>query len=738
MDPVFPRGITWDTQVRGDDEKRFENLAVANFFVKAIIDFMDQAPLKTPVQFVKGVGPYLATLLAKKGLVTVRDLLYFLPVNYLDRRLILPIRQLTPGPDRCIKADVVGGASRSLGGSRRRIFELLVKDETGIALLIWFHFNEKYLQKKYPAGKKLMVFGTCQLFGAQKQFVHPEIEEEDEDEKGKGLPILPVYSLTEGFYQKVMRRIVFNALDYFLKHLEETPLSVRPEGSTLGLAEALEKIHRPPSEVTLDDLIHSRSKWHQRVIYDELFYLQLGLSLRKNKIKKKKGLVLKKSESLLPKAFAEIPFELTKAQKKVLAEIESDLSRGEPMNRLLQGDVGCGKTLVAFLASLMAAENGYQTAFMAPTEILAGQHFLTLQPIAAKLDIRLGLLTGSTSKAERENLLADLVSGKIHILLGTHALIQEGVNFQKLGLIIVDEQHRFGVLQRAALQQKSILEPHILVMTATPIPRTLSMSIYGDLDVSVIDELPAGRKPILTQVYRDKARARSYELIRAELNKGRQAYFVYPLIEESEKLDLKNAQTMAVTLAETFSEFKVGLLHGKMKAAEKEKVMDEFKKNKIQILVSTTVIEVGVNVPNSTVMVIEHAERFGLSQLHQLRGRVGRGGDQSYCVLMAGYAQSEEGRFRLHVMEETNDGFQIAEEDLKLRGPGDFLGTRQSGLPDFHLASLIRDGHLLTVARQRAFEIVAMDPDLKKPEHQLLKKILAERWGEKLNLADIS
>jgi len=463
--------------------------------------------------------------------------------------------------------------------------------------------------------------------------------------------------------------------------------------------------------------------------------------------KKQQGYAFKPAHKLERQALKLLPFELTGAQKRVLEETITDMAKPEPMNRLLQGDVGSGKTLVAFLAGLNACENGFQTALMAPTEILAQQHYFTLKKLADKLDIRIALLTGSTPKANRREILEDLAVNRIQILLGTHAIIQEGVNFHQLGLVVIDEQHRFGVMQRAALKDKGVKRtgtacraptPHILVMTATPIPRTLSMSLYGDLDISIIDELPAGRKPILTYVYSEKKRPKAYELIGRELREGRQVYFVLPLIEESEKSDLKDAVSMAGKLKKEFSEITVGLIHGKMPPADKEAVMESFKKNEIQLLVSTTVIEVGVDVANASVMVVEHAERFGLSQLHQLRGRVGRGGDQSFCILMAGYAQSEESRFRLRVMEETTDGFKIADEDLKLRGPGDFMGTRQAGLPEFRLAHLVRDSVLLNAARKRALEVVDEDPTLAKPEHQLLKQILAQRWEGKLELADVS
>lgn len=692
-------------------------------------------PLHTPVQFVKGVGPVLSSLLEKKGVRTVSDLFTYFPHRYLDRRKLDTLRTLTPGKDKCVVAEVVGCGARLLGRTRRRIFEMTVTDGTGVAVVAWFHFSEKYLRKLYPAGKKILISGECQYFGSQKQFVHPDIEEWDEE--GGAHPIVPIYPLTEGLYQKTIRKIIANALEKYLEFLEETSLTVRDGEVKLSLKEAIQKIHYPPPEADFLVLNDQNSVWHQRVIYDELFFLQLGMGLKKIGNKKDAAAPFPLSTRLVPKASQKIPFSLTGAQNRSFSEIAADLAKGEPMNRLLQGDVGSGKTLVAFLSALTACEAGFQAAIMAPTEILAGQHYKNLQSLAADLGVRTALLTRTTPKGEKEEVLAGLADGKIGIVFGTHALIQGDVEFKKLGLIVIDEQHRFGVLQRAALKQKG-LHPHILVMTATPIPRTLAMSVYGDLDVSVIDELPKGRKPITTQVCNEKMRPRMYDLVRAELKKGRQTYFVYPLIEESEKVDLKDATAMAENLKQIFSEFKVALLHGKMGAEEKGEIMQEFKKNKVQILVSTTVIEVGIDVPNSTVMVVEHAERFGLSQLHQLRGRVGRGGEQSTCLLMAGYAQSEETRYRLRVMEDTNDGFKVAEEDLKIRGPGDFLGTRQSGLPEFRLAHLVRDSHLLNAARARANQILAEDPALAKAEHEILRKILVQRWENKLELGDIS
>ncbi|MBX7148008.1 ATP-dependent DNA helicase RecG [bacterium] len=705
---------------------------------------MEKSPLTTPVQFVKGVGPYIAGLLEKRDVRTVSDLLYYFPFKYLDRRQIDTSRTLQNGPNKSFVGEVVGVGSRPMGRNfRRKIYEMVLKDQTGLVLVVWFNGNEKYLKKQYPIGKKLLVFGECQYYKNHKQFTHPEISEWDEEEGAALPPIIPVYPLTEGLYQKTIRKIIFHTLDQYLKDIDDTNITVRASGeSKVGLHESILHLHKPPADASIDELNNKKTIWHQRVIYDELFFLQLGLALKKRGYQKEYAEpLIATSKQMVQKALGLAPFKLTGAQERVVSEIFHDLSKNHPANRLVQGDVGSGKTFVAFLSLLRAVENGAQGVLMAPTEVLAGQHFKNLEPLALQLGISLKLLMGSTSKSEKEMIYQNIQLGKVDIVIGTHALIQDDVTFKNLGLVVIDEQHRFGVRQRLALKNKGKndkIVPHILVMTATPIPRTLSMTLYGDLDVSIIDEMPQGRKPIKTYVYNEKMRERAYDLIRKELDKKHQAYFVYPLIEESEKIDLKNAQTMCVHLKDVFQSYAVELLHGKMSADEKDEIMARFKKGEIHILVSTTVIEVGVDVPNATVMVIEHAERFGLSQLHQLRGRVGRGGHQGYCLLLAGYKRSEEARFRLKVMEDTNDGFVISEEDLKIRGPGDFLGTRQAGMPELRLANLVTDTKLLAAARNRALEIVEENPTLDKPDYSILKKILKDRWEGKLALADVS
>lgn len=695
----------------------------------------------TPVQYIKGVGPYLAKIFNKKSIDTALDLLFFLPIKYVDRTKIHSIRDLPVEKKQTFLAEIKKIHVRPIRNRGKKILEMVVTDGTGVAQVSFFQFNEKYMKQRYAIGTQVIFFGDVRYYQGVKSMVHPEMEIWDDDDGTQSKEkIYPFYSLTEGLYQKTIRNIFSKNLDELLSIVKEDPRSVRDTGNVqITLAEALRFVHQPQQKADVDQLNQRKSPYHQRIIYDEFFYLQLGLLSKRYKMAKKKTFSIVNERKMYHRTIQELPFLLTQDQLRALEEIKNDFASHHPMNRMLQGDVGCGKTMVAFLSALIAIESGYQVAMMAPTEILAEQHFKNLFPYEERLGIRIELLLGSTKVKKREQIISDLQQGRTQLIIGTHALLTPDVVFDHLGYVIIDEQHRFGVLQRAGLRNKSKftntdLQPHLLIMTATPIPRSLSMCVYGDLDLSVIREMPQGRKPILTKVFREKQREKMYELVGKEIHKGRQAYFVYPLIEESEKMDLKDATLMHQNLSQVFKEHRVGLLHGRMKGTEKEEIMSDFKNRKLQLLVSTTVVEVGVDVPNSTVMVIEHAERFGLSQLHQLRGRVGRGGEQSYCMLMASYAQSEESRFRLKIMENTTDGFVIAEEDLKLRGPGEFLGTKQSGLPDFHLAELVRDGHLLAASKKRAEEILEEDPELKLEKNQILRKIMLERWEKRLDL----
>jgi ATP-dependent DNA helicase RecG len=536
----------------------------------------------------------------------------------------------------------------------------------------------------------------------------------------------------------MLRSIMKTIIDAAAESLPESiPQEIAIAHELLPLPDAIREAHFPDQEKDLEVLNRGTSAAHRRLSFEELFVLELGLALRKRGVTfEKKGISFKPSQKLEAKLREGLPFSLTRAQERVIAEIKQDMASEHPMNRLVQGDVGCGKTVVALMASLMAVENGYQACLMAPTEILAEQHYRNIASLAGPLGIGAVLLTGSLKKKAKETLLAGIAAGTAQIVIGTHALIEQDVRFHKLGLAIIDEQHRFGVMQRSTLKSKGY-EPDVLVMTATPIPRTLALTVYGDLDVSVIDEMPPGRSPIITRLYFENKRGEAYRLLESELAKGRQVYVVYPLVEETEKSDLKAATEMAAHLQkDVFTKWMVGLLHGRMKGEEKEAVMAAFKSGQTHVLVSTTVIEVGVDVPNASVMVIEHPERFGLAQLHQLRGRVGRGAHQSYCVLMGPRMFVEETRDRLNSFVRTNDGFTIAEEDLRIRGPGEFFGTRQSGLPDLRAANILRDADLLEKARAEAFELSTKDPDLEA--HPVLRETVRRKWAGKLGLVTVS
>lgn len=672
------------------------------------------------------------------GIFTVGDLLQVIPIRYIDRRLILPISELAPGKDRTVIGKIVASGISFMGRGRKRIYEIVVEDETGRVSAKWFYFTQRYFEQKFKLETKILLSGDVSEYRTTQQFIHPEVEILTDNPDEVVAKILPIYPLTEGLYQKTMRKIVRNAWDAYNKHIEPVfPDSMVEE---FGLADpwgCLQELHFPASDIDVDLLNISRSRAHRTLIFDEFFFLELGMALRRKRIVHEPGIVFPKNEEEHRRFLQALPFKLTNAQLRVVEEIRSDMAKPQPMSRLLQGDVGSGKTVVALASSLQAILGGYQAAIMAPTEILAEQHFETITKLLKTAGIPHALLTSNIKGKEREAIYRGLANGEIPLAVGTHALIQEEVSFKKLGFIVVDEQHRFGVLQRAAIQKKGEGRPDILIMTATPIPRTLAMTLYGDLDVSVIDELPPGRRPIITRLYEEHQREKLYQGMRSELSHGGQIYVVYPLIEESEKIDLKNATDMSRELANVFEpDFKVSLLHGRMSGDQKEAIMNDFKAGNTHVLVATSVVEVGVDVPNATVMVVEHAERFGLSQLHQLRGRVGRSTHQSYCILMADYRRSEDARRRLAVMVETTDGFKIAEEDLSLRGPGEFIGTRQSGLPPFRVANLARDIRVLSQARETAFKIVDEDPDLEK--HEMLKKVLQLRWAGKLDLASVS
>lgn len=697
--------------------------------------------LNTPLEEVKGVGPKMAERLARKGLNTVEDILYFLPLRYEDRASLKKIRELTPGAHQSTVGEVMAVGEARYG--RRKIYEAALSDGSSILKLKWFHYKLSYMKGRLKVGNWIRVYGAVSAFGHQKEMIHPDIEPftpgTDEGpvdgNEAEHAGLTPVYSQVEPFHQKTLRKIVREVVGkYGPEVVDGAPPDILKRCGMLSLPEAFKEAHNPSGSIAAGGHLPAR----RSLVFDELFLCELGLALKRQSAKKEGGIAFAPGGSLEEKLRGLLPFTLTRAQESVLTEIKKDMGVPHPMNRLVQGDVGSGKTVVSFIAALGAIESGYQAAIMAPTEILSEQHFLTIHKYAEALGITVVLLKGGMKAAEKRAALASISSGEAGLIVGTHALIQKDVEFKKLGLAVVDEQHRFGVAQRAALKKKASESPDILIMTATPIPRTLSMTVFGDLDVSIIDELPPGRKPVLTRLIREKDRGKAYGAIRKELASGSQCYVVYPLVEESEELSLKDATNMAAHLAkDIFPEFSVSLLHGRMNSAEKEAVMRGFKEKKSDILVSTTVIEVGVDVPNATVMLIEHAERFGLAQLHQLRGRVGRGEKKSLCLLLAQWTNSEDTYRRLKVMEETMDGFKIAEEDLKIRGPGDFLGTRQAGLPDFRLAEALGDLTLLKKAREEAFAFLKADPGLKSPRAASMKEVLKARWEGRLELAEV-
>lgn len=694
------------------------------------------ARLATDVQFIKGVGPRIAELLARKGVRTIEDVFYFLPRRYEDRRIVQKIIQARVGVKETVIGTVIQAQLRPY--QRRRAFEVVVDDGSGTLTAKWFMGTLAYLKNTFKPGLRVILTGEVRLFRAGKDMIHPDYEILDEDDTDllHFKRVVPVYSETEGLHQKTVRRIAMRVLrDYTRYVTSPIPEALCEKRELIHIHDALRSVHFPEANADVAAYNDLRSPAHRRLIYDEFFFFQLGLALKRKGHLLDQGITFTTRGPLLQKFYAMLPFSLTGAQARVIGEIEDDLARQTVMHRLLQGDVGSGKTVVAMASMVTACENGYQAALMAPTELLAQQHYATFKGWAERLNLKAILLTGSGRTGERNEIREDMASGRADIIIGTHALIQDRVSYGNLGLVVIDEQHRFGVLQRATLRTKGVT-PDVLVMTATPIPRTLAMTVYGDLDVSVIDELPPQKKPIKTKVFYESQRAQVYEAIRKELAKKHQVFIVYPLVTESEALDLKDATRMAQHLQQDiFPDHRVGLIHGRLKAQEKDEIMAAFLDRQTDILVSTTVIEVGIDIPQASVMVIEHAERFGLSQLHQLRGRVGRGDIPAYCILLAQHKGSQEARKRLRIMEETNDGFRIAEEDLAIRGPGEFMGVRQSGLPDFRVANIARDGRILSEAKTDAFALLEQDPFLNKLDHLLLREILLHRWQERLDLA---
>ncbi len=658
------------------------------------------------IKYLQGVGPQRASVLNKEiNIYTLNDLLHYYPYKYIDRSRLYYISEIDGEmPYIQIKGTIL--SFETLGEGRQRRLVAHFSDGTGIIDLIWFQ-GIKYITSKYKVREEYIVFGKPTVFNGRYNIAHPDIDKADEIALSS-LGLRPYYNTTEkmkrgNLNSHAIEKLMQNALNLLKEPISETiPQYIIDEHHLISLDKAIHEIHFPHSADRL-------RKAQYRLKFEELFYVQLNiLRYSKERQMKFRGLNFSKvGDYFNDFYFNNLPFQLTGAQKRVIKEIRNDTGSGRQMNRLLQGDVGSGKTLVALMSMLIALDNGYQACMMAPTEILAQQHYESLKKLLFGMNVRVELLTGSIKGKKRETILNALLTGDVNILIGTHAVLEDNVNFSSLGIVVIDEQHRFGVAQRAKLWSKSNTPPHILVMTATPIPRTLAMTLYGDLDVSVIDELPPGRKPIKTVHQFDNRRHSLYESIRKQIEEGRQIYIVYPLIKESEKIDIKNLEEGYEHVCEEFPQYKVSVVHGKMKPGDKEEEMQKFVTGETQIMVATTVIEVGVNVPNASVMVIENAERFGLSQLHQLRGRVGRGADQSYCILVTGYKLSEETRKRIQIMVDTNDGFEIAEADLKLRGPGDLEGTQQSGIAfDLKIANLAKDGQIVQYVRNVAEKVI--------------------------------
>lgn len=683
--------------------------------------------LDTSIQYLKGVGPKLGDLFSRKGLKTIGDLFEFYPRAYEDQRAARNIASLKADDIVSIKAQVATVHSINMGRSTRKMFDVVVRDSSGQIHCKYFRVPYKGYFERFKPYTDVRVVGKVTEYRGRLEFHHPDIRDIEPDEEAQDA-LIPLYTEIEGLATAKIMKLIRQSFTQIEEWPEESlPKWILEKYSLKTRKDALKEIHFPDPHKA-SEYAEFKSAAQRRIIFDEFFWLELYLASKKTGFQKEGAPQIKNKGEKLKALSQALPFEMTGAQKRVFAEIKADMERLHPMHRMVQGDVGSGKTLVSFMAALYAAESGYQSCMMAPTEILAEQHFKNAKKVLEPLGIRLALLVGKTKTSERKQVLASLYAGEVDLIMGTHALIEDEVQFKNLGLVIIDEQHRFGVEQRGVLKNKGN-SPHFLVMTATPIPRTLAMTVYGDLDVSIIDEMPAGRSPIQTRVAYESKRPQALQFMIEQLQKGRQAYIVYPLVEESEKIDLKDAVSECDKLKEQFPHIKFGLLHGKMKPDEKEQVMNQFRHQEIQVLVSTTVIEVGVDVPNANIMIIEHAERFGLSQLHQLRGRVGRGEFKSFCILIMGYAVSEEGRQRTEMMEKTSDGFKIAEFDLEMRGPGEFMGTRQSGLSGFKLANLVRDMQILQQAREAAFEVLRKDPKLNFLENKGLREELLREHG---------
>jgi len=680
----------------------------------------------TSIQYLKGIGPKRKKSFSDRGVDTIEELLYYFPRRYEDRTNFSNISELKEGEVYTIKTQVLTGGQRN--SWRRRAFsitEAVLADKTGKINCVWF--NQPYLKEYLKTGTSLILFGKVEIYNGRMQMNNPEFEFIDGDDDSLNIGrIVPIYTLPQGFSQRSMRHLIKGAMDEFLPKIKDyLPFDLRSRNNLLNLAQSLLNIHFPQD-------LELQKQALMRLSFEEFFIFQLPLVLRKLRHKENKGIKHIVNANLIEDFIFQLPFKLTSAQQKVLDEIKADMASGQAMQRLLQGDVGSGKTVVATLACLIAIQSGYQAAFMAPTEILARQHYVKITSQLAGLvftgrKIRVGLLTGQDK--EKDKIYREIKEGKFDLIIGTHAILQEELKFKALSFIVIDEQHKFGVGQRALLPKKGN-NPDVLIMTATPIPRTLAITLYGDLDISVINELPAGRIPVKTMHFSQKNREKGFAIAREELSYGRQAYIIYPVIEESYALDIAGAKKIFAELKEgEFKDFRLGLVHGKLKTKEQQEVMLKFRNKELDLLVSTTILEVGIDIPNATCMIVAHAERFGLSQLHQLRGRIGRGNLQSFCILISD-AQTDESKARLQAMVSSSDGFRISEEDLKIRGPGEFFGNRQHGLAELKLANPLTQMQLLKAARDEAIKLFSQDPSLEERPHQLLKEKLLQRFPE--------
>ena len=688
--------------------------------------------LNTEITYLKGVGPHRADALDEIGVKTVRDLLHNLPRRYLDRTTIKKISDLRVGDEAVVVGKVKSHSVKS--ARKRRFFNLVVMDATGQINCVWFR-SISWISDKFDIGESIAIYGKVEFYNGFKM-IHPEFDLLDEDNPINTGKIIPLYSSTAklksvGLDSRGIRRVVLSALENLYYNIEDFySKEMRSEDGLVALYDAIINIHEPKDEVSLKNAIY-------RLKFDEHFFLQLLMALRRQTIIERKGKSYSKIGPYTKGIYDSLEFDLTGAQIRVLKEIRQDLVSSSPMNRLIQGDVGSGKTIVAMLAASIVIGAGGQVAVMAPTEILAEQHYLSFKEWCDKVEIVCTLITGSKSKKEREPIVKGLKSGKIQLIVGTHALIQDAIEFNNLGMIIIDEQHRFGVDHRKRLIEKG-LNPQVLAMTATPIPRTLAFTIHGDMEISFIDELPKSRIPVITKLVRPSRLEKVYDFLKKEMNAGRQCFIVYPLIEESEKMDLQAAETAYEKLRDTiFSDFSLGYIHGRMKKEERDEQMELMAKNDIQCLIATTVIEVGINIPNASVMVIENAERFGLTQLHQLRGRIGRGKDQGYCVLVQ-HKYTQDSNHRLKVMESTSNGFKISDEDLKLRGPGEFFGTRQHGYIRSKIANFVEDGDIIRLARRRALKLVLDDPSLQDKKNKAIRTQFINNYQHMLEFTNIS